>query len=64
MLGSASKGKAVRSAPRFDQGVCPTWSHFCEAGGTAKVCVDWAFVSGVSVVSPYLKLIDDYRNGI
>jgi hypothetical protein len=56
MLGLASKGKpAVRA--------CPTLSHVLAARGTAKVRADWAFVSGVSAVSPYLGLIDDYRNG-
>ena len=54
MLGSASKGKPVLRARL-------TLSHVSAAGGTAKVCADWAFVSGVSLVSPYLELIGDYR---
>jgi len=57
MLGSGSKTKAGISAP------CPTWSRVRRAGETAKVRVDWAIVSGVSPVSPYLELIYDYRNG-
>jgi hypothetical protein len=40
---------------------CPGLSHLRAAGGTAKVGADWAFVSGVSPVSPDLKLIDEYR---
>ena len=56
MNGSASKCKSVARA-------CPTQSHFAGADGTAKVCADWASVSGVSPVSPYLELIVDYRNG-
>jgi hypothetical protein len=63
MLGSASKIEAA-SPPRvrFGRRACPTLSQARAAGGTAKVCVDWAFVSGVSPVSPYLELIDNYRN--
>ena len=34
------------------------------ASGTTKRCVDWAFVSGVSPVSPNLKLIDKIQSGI
>lgn len=56
MLGLASKGKPTVRA-------CPTLSHLLAARGTAKVRAEWALVSGVPVVSPYLKLIDDYRNG-
>jgi len=62
MLGSASKIKAARSLrERLGRGGRPTWSHLCDAGGTAKTRAVWAFVSGVSVVSPYLELIEDYR---
>jgi len=42
---------------------CPTLSHVSAAGGTAQMCADWAFVSPVSLVSPNLKLIKDYRKG-
>ena len=63
MLGSASKIKAVYPPGVFGWRVCPTLSRVSSAGGTAKKRVDWAFVSGVSPVSPYLKLIDEYRNG-
>jgi hypothetical protein len=64
MLGLASNIKvAWPLRVYFGRGVRPTWSRARHAGGTAKVCVDWAFVSGVSLVSPYLELIDDYRNG-
>ena len=38
-------------------------SHLSAEGGTAKVCADWAFVSGVSPVSPNLKLIDRIQSG-
>jgi len=55
MLGSGSKTKAAISTP------CPTWSRVRRACETAKLRVDWAFVSGVSPVSPYLKLLEDYR---
>ena len=59
MRGSASKTKAIYPARvRFGRHGCPMLSHLSAAGGTAKVCADWAFVSGVSPVSPYLKLID------
>ena len=49
MLGLASKGKpAVRA--------CPALSHVhLSSGETAKVRADWAFVSGVSLVPPYLN---------
>lgn len=33
-------------------------AHNCPLWNTAEVRADWAFVSGVSPVSPYLKLID------
>ena len=56
MAGSGSKSKPVVRAR-------PTLSHVPAAGGTAKVCADWAFVSGVSLVSPYLRLLEDYRKG-
>ena len=64
MLGSALENK--RACPHrvpFGRG-CPTLSHLSAAGGTAKVCADWAFVSGVSPVSPNLKLIDKIQSGI
>ena len=54
MAGSGSKSKPVVRAR-------PTLSHVPTAGGTAKVRADWAFVSGVSLVSPYLRLLEDYR---
>jgi hypothetical protein len=54
MAGSGSKNKPVVRA-------CPTLSHVLAAGGTAKVCADWAVVSGVSPVSPYLRLLEDYK---
>ena len=59
MHGSASKiDAAYPPGVRFGRRVCLTWSRALGAGGTAKVCADWAFVSGVSPVSPYLKLIE------
>ena len=58
-LVSAAGSRLTRLASR----PCPTLSHLSAAGGPAKVCANWAFVSGVSPVSPYLELIDDYRNG-
>ena len=65
MRGSVSKIKAAHS-PRgcTDWCGCPTLSHMSGASGTAKRRVDWAFVSGVSPVSPNLKLIDRTQNGI
>lgn len=54
MAGSGSKNKPVVRA-------CPTLSHVLAAGGTAKVRGKSAFVSGVSLVSPYLRLLEDYR---
>ena len=64
MLGSASKIKAACTARvRFWRRGCPTLSHLSAAGGTAKRCADWAFVSGVSPVSPNLKLIDRIQSG-
>ena len=63
MLGSVSNTKAGKAAPRLSQGVCPTLSRGQRAGGTAKVCADWALVSGVSLVPPYLELIEEYRSG-
>jgi hypothetical protein len=59
MLGSASKNKGAWP-PRvpFGRLGSPMLSHLSEAGGTAKVCANWAFVSGVSPVSPDLKLIE------
>jgi hypothetical protein len=59
MRGSASKTKATYPARvRFGRHGCPMLSHLSAAGGTAKVPADWAFVSGVPSVSPYLKLIE------
>lgn len=63
MFGSASNTKAGKSAPRLGQGVCPTLSRVQRAGGTAKVCADWAFVPLVSLAPPYLELIEEYRSG-
>jgi hypothetical protein len=40
-----------------------TLSHVPAAGGTAKTRAGRAFVSGVSPVPPYLKLINEYRMG-
>lgn len=63
MLNSASKIKALRLLrKRLGWVACPTPSRVQAAGGTEKVPADWAFVSGVSPVSPNLKLIEDYRN--
>lgn len=39
----------------------PTLSHVSAAGGTAKVRGKSAFVSPVSLVSPYSRLLEDYR---
>lgn len=58
MIGSASNNQF---GLRFDRRACPTRSHLCVAGGTAKMRADWASVSGVSGVSPYPQLIEDYR---
>ena len=43
-------------------GFCPTVPAR-RASGTAKVRGIWTFVSGVSLVPPYLELMDKYRNG-
>ena len=61
MLGLASKSEPAVAARRVPSGqrVCPTWSHARGPGGTAKTRAARAFVSGVSVVSPYLKLRED-----
>ena len=56
MLGLASKISAagpLRQA--LDWGAFPSWSRVRDAGGTAKMRADWAFVSGVSLVSPDLE---------
>ena len=62
MLGSASNTKAGKPpAPRPVR-----LSHIVSrqrAGETTKVCADWAFVSLVSLVPPYLELIEEYRSG-
>src|SRR5450759_2227165 len=59
MRGSASKTKATYPFGVYvSAGGCPTLSHMSGASGTAKVCANWAFVSGVPPVSPYLKLIE------
>ena len=62
MLGSASKIRVAYHRRDCGRG-SPTLSHLPAAGGTAKVCADWAFVSGVSPVSPNLKLIDRIQSG-
>ena len=61
MLGLASKTEPAAAAPRVRSGrpVCLTWPGARAARGTAKTHAEWAFVSGVSVVSPYLKLRED-----
>lgn len=58
MIGLASN---KQPCVRFGRRACPTLSHLRDAGGTAKVRADWAFVSGGSVVSLYLELVEDYR---
>ena len=64
MLGSASKIKAAcTDRVRFGRRGCPTLSHMSATSGTTKRCADWAFVSGVSPVSPNLKLIDRIQSG-
>jgi pheromone shutdown protein TraB len=47
----------------YDRVIGLTLSRLWPTTGTAKMRVDWAFVSGVSLVSPSLKLIDEYRMG-
>ena len=42
----------------------PRCLTFQQQVGQRKVCADWAFVSGVSPVSPNLKLIDRIQSGI
>ena len=64
MLGSALENKRACPHRVPFRRCCPTLSHLPAAGGTAKVCADWAFVSGVSPVSPNLKLIDRIQSGI
>ena len=56
MAGSGSRSKLAAHE-------CPTLSHVPAASGTMKTRVDWGFVSGVSRVSPYLKLMEGYRMG-
>jgi hypothetical protein len=59
MSGSASKNKPAHPFGVYvSAGGCPTLAHMSGAGGTAKRRADWAFVSGVSPVSPNLKLIE------
>jgi hypothetical protein len=59
MSASASKNKpACSPSVRFCRSGGPTLSHLSGASGTAKVCANLAFVSGVSPVSPNLKLIE------
>lgn len=59
MSGSASKNKPAGLGPAgFGQSGGPTLSHLSGAGGAPKRCANWAFVSGVSPVSPYLKLVE------
>lgn len=58
MLALASKIRtACPSGTRFGCRVCPTWSRLLGAGETAKRRTEWAVGSGVSPVSPNLKLI-------
>ena len=65
MLVSASRIKAAYPpGVRFVRSECPMLSHFPAAGGTAKRCANWAFVSGVSPVSINLRLIDRIQSGI
>ena len=57
MLGLASNSDARHPLGlRFGWRGCPALSHLSAAGGTAKVCADWAFVSGVSPVPLTLKI--------
>jgi hypothetical protein len=59
MSASASKNKpACSPSVRFCRSGGPTLSHLSGASGTAKVCANLAFVSGVSPVSPNLKLLE------
>lgn len=61
MLGLASKTEPAVAAQRGRAGqrVCLTWSQVRATGGTPKTRAGWAFVSGVSVVSPNLELRED-----
>jgi hypothetical protein len=51
MAASGSKGKSALPG-------CLTLSQVPTAGETAKAGADWAFVYGVSLVPPYLELMD------
>jgi len=61
MLGSELKIKTTSPRARVGRGICSTLSRRWGAGGTAKMRADWAFVSGVSLVPAYLKLIEEYK---
>ena len=64
MRASGSRSKSAFEPSAHPQRRCPTLSHMPAASGTTKRCADWAFVSGVSPVSPNLKLIDRIQSGI
>ena len=56
MHGSALKIKgACLPHLRLARRVGPTLSHVADAGGPTKRCANWAFVSPVPPVSPYLN---------
>ena len=63
MLDSASetRGSTVVSCMCLGRNTCPTWSQVGPASDAAKVCLNRAFVSDVSLVPPYLRLLKDYR---
>jgi hypothetical protein len=64
MHGSALKIKgACFPYLRLARCVGPTLSHVADAGGPTKRCANWAFVSSVPPVSPYLKLIEKKKVG-
>jgi hypothetical protein len=65
MRGSASKISSTTPQQHLlvGLGACPTRSRLWPAGGTAKMRVDWMFVSGVSLVSPVLELLERLQNG-
>lgn len=62
MLGLGSKNRMThQDSGRFGLCACPTLSQPRSALGTVKVRTNWSFVSGVSPVSPNLKLIPNRK---
>lgn len=62
MPGLGSRSRNPLTWPALAAGRVSQLAHLPAAGETAKTLMDWAFVSPVSPVSPFLKIIGRTKN--